>query len=463
MKFSENVADLVGNTPLVKLGPVAREAGVECTVLAKVEYFNPGGSVKDRIALKMIEAAEASGELKPGGTIVEPTSGNTGVGLALVAQRKGYRCIFVCPDKVAKDKMDVLRAYGAEVVVTPTSVAPDHPDSYYSVSDRIVEETPGAWKPNQFFNEFGPQSHYESTGPEIWRDTEGKVTHFVAGAGTGGTITGTGRYLKEISADRPESEGGRVRIIGADPEGSIYSGGSGRPYLVEGVGEDMWPGAYDPSVPDDVIAINDQDAFTMTRVLAEKEGLLVGGSSGMAVVGALRVAKDLPADAVVVVLLPDSGRGYMSKIFSDEWMNSYGFVTGVDEKTVGEVLRQKSGDLPDLVHTHPTETIRDAIDIMREYGVSQLPVVAAEPPLMLGEVRGAVSERTLMDLLFAGKAQLADSVADHLSEGLPLVGRGEPLSAARAALQEEDALLVVEGGRPIGVLTRFDLLEALAK
>lgn len=463
MKFAENVADLVGNTPLVKLGPVAREAGVEATVLAKVEYFNPGGSVKDRIALKMVEAAEASGELQPGGVIVEPTSGNTGVGLALVAQRKGYRCIFVCPDKVAKDKMDVLRAYGAEVVVTPTSVAPDHPNSYYSVSDRLVAETEGAWKPNQFFNQHGPESHYETTGPEIWRDTDGRVTHFVAGAGTGGTISGAGRYLKQVSAGRPESEGGPVRIIGADPEGSIYSGGTGRPYLVEGVGEDMWPGAYDPSVPDEVLAVNDHEAFTMTRDLALKEGLLVGGSSGMAVVAALRAARDLPAEAVVVVLLPDSGRGYMSKIFDDEWMNSYGFITGVGERTVGDVLRAKSGDLPALVHTHPQETIRDAIEIMREYGVSQLPVVAAEPPVMLGEVRGAVSERTLMDLLFTGRAELSDAISQHLGDGLPLVGRGEPLPSARAALEDDDALLVVDGGRPIGVLTRFDLLEALAK
>lgn len=459
MDFAENVADLVGNTPLVKLTTVTREAGVSCTVLAKVEYFNPGGSVKDRIAFKMIEAAEAAGELKPGGTIVEPTSGNTGVGLALVAQRKGYRCIFVCPDKVAKDKMDVLRAYGAEVVVTPTSVAPDHPDSYYSVSDRLTEETEGAWKPNQFFNQHGPESHYETTGPEIWRDTDGLVTHFIAGAGTGGTITGTGRYLKEVSAER---EGlGPVRIIGADPEGSIYSGGSGRPYLVEGVGEDMWPGAYDPNVADEVLAVNDQDAFSMTRELAEKEGLLVGGSSGMAVVAALRVAKDLPEDAVIVVLLPDSGRGYMSKIFNDEWMNSYGFLTG-GEKSVGDVLRRESGDLPDLVHTHPAETIRDAIDIMREFGVSQMPVVSAEPPVMIGEVRGAVSERQLMDALFTGRAQLADAVADHMGEGLPLIGRGAPIADAREALHDHDAVLVVDGGRPIGVLTRFDLLESLA-
>ncbi|HEX6918266.1 MAG TPA: cystathionine beta-synthase, partial [Phycicoccus sp.] len=321
MEYAEHITDLVGNTPLVRLGSVAE--GIAATVLAKVEYLNPGGSVKDRIALRMIEAAEASGELQPGGVIVEPTSGNTGVGLAMVAQRKGYSCIFVCPDKVSKDKRDVLRAYGAEVVVCPTAVAPEHPDSYYSVSDRLVRETPGAWKPDQYSNPNGPLSHYESTGPEIWAATDGRVTHFVAGAGTGGTISGAGRYLREVSADRPS---GRVRVVAADPEGSVYSGGSGRPYLVEGVGEDFWPAAYDPSQVDEVVAVSDADSFEMTRRLAREEGLLVGGSCGMAVVAALQGARTLPADAVVVVLLPDSGRGYLSKIFNDEWMQSYGFL-----------------------------------------------------------------------------------------------------------------------------------------
>lgn len=458
MKYAEHVVDLVGGTPLVRLHRVTDD--IACTVLAKVEYLNPGGSVKDRIAVRMIEAAEASGALRPGGTIVEPTSGNTGVGLALVAQRKGYSCVFVCPDKVSADKQNVLRAYGAQVVVCPTAVEPSHPDSYYSVSDRLVREIPGAWKPDQYSNPEGPNSHYHSTGPEIWSDTDGRITHFVAGVGTGGTITGTARYLLEQSATRGS---GRVRVIGADPEGSVYSGGTGRPYLVEGVGEDFWPTAYDPSVVDDVVAVSDAESFEMTRRLAQEEGLLVGGSCGMAVVAALKVARDLPADAVVVVILPDGGRGYLSKVFNDGWMSSYGFLRQAGERTVGEVLRAKSGDLPALVHTHPTETVRDAVAILREYGVSQMPVVKAEPPVTSGEVAGSVSERALLDALYAGRAALADPVERHMEPGLPLVGAGEPVDAARAALESADALLVVADGHPVGVLTRADLLAYLAR
>jgi len=451
--YHESLVDLVGNTPLVRLRSVTD--GMRATVLAKVEYFNPGGSVKDRIAVRMIEAAEASGQLQPGGTIVEPTSGNTGVGLAIVAQQRGYACIFVCPDKVSTDKINVLRAYGARVVVCPTAVPPDHPDSYYNVSDRLVRETPGAWKPDQYSNPENARSHYETTGPEVWRQTDGRVTHFVTGVGTGGTISGVGRYLKEVS-------GGRVRIIGADPEGSVYSGGSGRPYLVEGVGEDFWPDAYDRGVADEIIAVSDRDSFGMTRRLAREEGLLVGGSCGMAVVAALRVAEQAQPEPVVVVLLPDSGRGYLSKIFNDDWMADYGFLTAHADTTVRDVLRRKRGGLPELVHLHPSETVREAIDVLREYAVSQVPVVRAEPPVMAAEVVGAVVERDLLDALFAGRAQLSDRLEQHMSPPLPQIGAGEPVTAARAAMEKADAALVLDDGRPTGVLTRQDLLGYLA-
>ena len=457
MQIYDSVLDLIGNTPLVRLNKVTQGIAPEgVTVVAKVEYVNPGGSVKDRIAERMIDAAEKDGSLQPGGTIVEPTSGNTGVGLALVAQQRGYKCIFVCPDKVSEDKRNVLKAYGAQVVVCPTAVDPEDPRSYYSVSDRLSGE-PGAWKPDQYSNPNNPRSHYETTGPEIWEQTDGTVTHFVAGVGTGGTISGTGRYLKEASNSS-------VKIIGADPEGSVYSGGSGRPYLVEGVGEDFWPTAYDPGIADEIVAVSDRDSFDMTRRMAREEGLLVGGSCGMAVVAALRVAAKAEPGSLVVVLLPDSGRGYLSKVFNEDWLSSYGFIQGDTEQTIGDVLRAKTldGDLPDFVHTHPTESVADAIAILKEYGVSQIPVVRAEPPIMTAEISGSIVERVVLDALFHGTAHLSDRVESVMSASLPMVGAGESVAAAMTALTEADALMVVDDGKPTGVITRQDVLAFLA-
>ncbi|MEE1784123.1 cystathionine beta-synthase [Streptomyces sp. SP17BM10] len=460
MRYHNSIIDLVGNTPLVKLNKVTE--GISATVLAKVEYFNPGGSVKDRIAMRMIEAAEASGALKPGGTIVEPTSGNTGVGLAIVAQQKGYKCIFVCPDKVSTDKINTLRAYGAEVVVCPTAVAPEHPDSYYNVSDRLVRETPNAWKPDQYSNPDNPASHYHSTGPELWEQTDGKITHFVAGVGTGGTISGTGNYLKEVS-------GGKVKVVGADPEGSVYSGGTGRPYLVEGVGEDFWPTAYDRDVADEIVAVSDKDSFQMTRRLAKEEGLLVGGSCGMAVVAALEVARELGPDDVVVVLLPDGGRGYLSKIFNDDWMADYGFLpSATDEAHIGEVLARKEsieqGGVPQFVHMHPNETVAEAVRVLREYGVSQMPVVspgAGHPDIMAGEVIGSVVEKLLLEGIFAKEIELTDTLDKVMSKPLPVVGSGETVTNLMTVLEKADAAVVLVEGKPQGIVTRQDLLGFL--
>ncbi len=392
--------------------------------------------------------------LKPGGTIVEPTSGNTGIGLALVAQQRGYRCVFVCPDKVSEDKINTLKAYGAEVVVCPTNVAPESPDSYYQTSDRLAREIPGAFKPDQYSNPMGPLAHYETTGPEIWRDTEGKVTHFVAGVGTGGTISGVGKYLKEQNP--------AVKIIGADPEGSVYSGGSGRPYLVEGVGEDFWPTAYDGTVVDEIIASSDAESFDYTRRMAREEGLLVGGSSGLAVASGLKAARKLGPDDVMVILLPDGGRGYLGKIFSDKWMRSYGFLPASEDRTVADIVGSKDGSIPEFVHAHPGDTVREVMNIMKEYDVSQVPVLSAEPPVVMGEVMGSIDERGLLDDVFTGKAQLTDRVAGLVGKPFALIGMHQSVEEAREALASADALLVTSDGKPVAMLTRHDLLAFLS-
>jgi len=452
MDVADSMLELIGNTPLVRLDRIGRD--LACHLLAKLELLNPGGSVKDRPALTMIDAAERDGRLRPGGTIVEPTSGNTGVGLAIVAARRHYRCVFVMPDKVAPEKISLLRAYGAEVIVCPTTVAPGHPDSYYSVSDRVARDTPGAFKPDQYHNPHNPEAHEGTTGPEMWRQTAGRITHFVAGIGTGGTITGVGRYLKQKNP--------AIQVIGADPVGSVYSGGSGRPYLVEGIGEDFWPEAYDPTGVDRVVAVGDRNSFLTARRVTREEGILVGGSTGTAVWAALEVGRELEPSDVVVVLVPDSGRGYLSKVYDEKWMADYGFLrsSGV---TAGEVLARKESDIPQLVHVHPDERVRDVIALFREFEVSQVPVVKAELPLAAAEVVGAVHERDLMELAFRDPSMLDRPVGEAMGPPLPTLGSGEPVDVAVERLESSAALLVLDAGHPVGVLTRSDLLGFLAQ
>ena len=402
----------------------------------------------------MVDAAEGAGLLKPGGTIVEPTSGNTGVGLAIVAARRRYRCIFVMPDKMSQEKIALLRAYGAEVIVCPTTVAPDHPDSYYSVASRLVGEIPGAFQPDQYHNPENPKAHELTTGPEIWRQTAGRVTHFVAGIGTGGTISGVSRYLK--------SQNPAIQIVGADPEGSVYSGGSGRPYLVEGIGEDFWPDTYDPSAVDPVVMVSDRDSFLTARRVTREEGLLVGGSAGTAMWAALDVGRELGPEHVMVVLIPDSGRGYLSKLYNDEWMADFGFLRAGGQ-TVDDVLGRKAEELPSLVHVHPDELVRDVISVLREYEVSQVPVLKAELPLAVAEVSGAVHERHLMERAFADPGVLDRPVAEVMGPPLPTVGSGEAVEAAVERLEQAPAVLVVDAGHPVGILTRSDVLAFLAQ
>ena len=447
----DSILDAVGGTPLVRLHRITR--GLRPTVVAKLEMLNPGGSVKDRIGLRMIEAAERAGQLKPGGTIVEPTSGNTGHGLAIAAALRNYKCIFVMPDKMSQEKIALLRAYGAEVVITPTAVPPDSPESYYRVADRLTEEIPGAFQPNQYFNQENPRAHEETTGPEIWEQTQGEIDVLVAGVGTGGTITGVARYLK---ARKPS-----VVVIGADPEGSLYSGDEPRPYLTEGIGEDFWPDTFDPSVVDRWERVSDRDAFRAARALTRQEGILSGESSGSAMEAAMRVAHDYDEGSLIVVILPDTGRNYLSKLYSDSWLLQYGLMDRPEIVRVEEVLGAKHGDVPSVVTIRAHEKVRQAVDRLQEHGISQAPVVrdgSAEVTDFVGSIR----ERALLDRIFRDPDSLQADVAEVMSPPIPMVESGDPIEVAFAALEHGPAVLVARSGRVEGVLTRSDLLEFLA-
>jgi cystathionine beta-synthase len=438
MKYVNHVSELIGNTPLIRLNSVT--GTIQATVLAKVEYFNPGGSIKDRIAHRLIDAAEKQGLLREGGTIVEPTSGNTGIGLAMIAQQRGYRCIFTLPDKVAEDKRNTLIAYGAEIVVCPTAVSHEDPRSYYSVSDELARTIPGAFKPDQYSNLNGPLAHYESTGPELWEATEGKITHVVIGIGTGGTISGVGKYLKEVSR-------GRVQVIGCDPKGSIYSKteANSQPYLVEGVGrgDDFLPAAYDSSVVDRVIPIPDALSFDLTRRLASEEGLLVGPSCGMAVAAAIEVAKDLPAEAVVVVILPDGGRGYLAKVFSDNWMKSYGFMAELEGSKLSESIAIAPKNFPFVPES---ATASEAKARILAAGVEIVPVLVKNPPVRIGHVIGSISLSQLEN-------QPANRpIAEFLGPKPPVLGIGQTLETARQLLIDNPIALLLDQGEVMAVI-----------
>ena len=448
-EIHESVLDLIGDTPLVQLSRL--EPGLRTPLVAKVEYLNPGGSIKDRPALAMIEAAERDGKLRPGGTLVEPTSGNTGLGLTMAAALRGYKVIAVMPDKMSREKIDTLRAFGAEVVVCPTAVEPDSPQSYYRVADRLSEEIEGAFQPNQYFNQANPETHYGSTGPELWRQTGGAATHLVVAVGTGGTITGVGRYLKEQSPG--------IEVIGADPEGSIYSGGPVHPYRVEGIGEDFWPETFDPTVVDRYVTVSDRDSFLMARRLVAREGLFAGGSTGTALVAAVEVARELnDPEAMVVTIVPDGGRPYVSKVFNDSWMREHGYLGDQGGLTVGEVIRSRGVDRPMLtVGSH--DPVGRALELMREHGVSQVPVVSGEDGRAF---LGTVSERGLLMASADHPGILGEPVTEVIEPPLPELAAESPVSEAiQMLLGERKPVIVVDDGRALGILASVDLIEAL--
>ena len=446
-EVKDSALSLIGETPAVRLSRLEPE--LRTPLVAKVEFLNPGGSVKDRPAVSMIDAAERDGVLKPGGTLVEPTSGNTGIGLAMVAALRGYRVIAVMPDKMSREKIDTLRAFGAEVVVCPTDVPPDSPRSYYRVADRLTEEIDGAFQPNQYFNAANPEAHYRTTGPEIWRQTSGLITHLVVGVGTGGTISGAGRYLKEQNPG--------IEVVGADPEGSLYSGGPVHPYRVEGIGEDFWPDTLHRDVVDRYIRVSDRDSFIAARRLVAREGLFAGGSSGTALCAALRVARELDdPGALVVTLLPDGGRPYLSKVFNDHWMREHGYLAG-GGLTAGDLLEAKGPKELLTVTSH--DQVGSALALMQEHGVSQIPVVSAEDESVFV---GAVSEKGLLWASAERPGIRTQEVTEVLEPPLPELAPEDSAEDAIRLLEEgRQAVVVVRAGRALGILTPLDLIEVL--
>ena len=452
MQVLGSILEAVGHTPLVRLHRVT--AGLRPTILAKVETLNPGGSVKDRIGLKMIEDAERRGLLRPGGTIVEPTSGNTGHALAIAAALKGYRMIFVMADKQSPEKIALLRAYGAEVVVCPTAVPRDSPESYYSVAERLSQEIPGAYQPNQYFNDNNPQAHYETTGPEIWEQTGGEVDVLVAGLGTGGTMTGAGRFLKE---QKPS-----LLLVGADPDGSLYSGEVAKPYKVEGIGEDFIPGTIDLKLIDRIVRVSDRDSFLTARRITREEGILVGGSAGTAMHAAIEVARDMDEKTLIVVILPDTGRNNMGKIYNDEWMRQNGFIERFPRQRVNDVVLSPDREIPELITVSSKETVGRAIDLLQEYGISQMPVTedGAGPPKKLV---GSIQERTLLDRVYRDPGLIETTVGAAMDGPFPTITAGAHVDEAfNALLGGATALVVMEMDRPVGIITRLDLLQFMA-
>jgi cystathionine beta-synthase len=449
--IAPNILGLVGHTPLVRLSRIGK--GLRPAIVAKLEHLNPGGSIKDRIGLLMIEDAERRGLLRPGGTIIEPTSGNTGVGLAMAAAIKGYRLICTMADKQSQEKRDLLRAYGAEVVVCPSAVPPESPESYYKVADRLTRDIPGAFQPNQYYNAMNPEAHYKTTGPEIWEQTEGRVTHLVAGVGTGGTVTGAGRYLKERNQN--------IVIVGADPEGSLYTGDI-HPYKTEGIGEDFYPGTFDPAMVDRWVRVSDRDAFLTARRLTREEGILVGGSSGTAMFAGLEIAKELDEKSLVLVLFADSGRSYLSKIFNDEWMRQNGFLGGLVPANVGDVMKDR-GDTPELIVVSKTETVRRAIDTMQRYGISQIPVTGNGAAGAVSDIVGSVSEKTMLDRVFREPALVDERVERVMDPPFPVVQATDDIERLYQELSGgAPALLAARDNRPVSVITKADLLEFVA-